>query len=116
MIEGLNIGTYIRVKTKTLEDKFGTCVYKIEGPEEEAELGGQKIIKVKCVMLGGSGPAARSGIPVWDTWEILEQNIKNGITEIISEEEAKKAEAHYASQKDAFDKQHSGTGAFEIDV
>lgn len=77
-------GKYIKVITTTKEDVFGTVVYKITDKTVMTKDG----IKVRCDMLGGTGPAARKNYFVYDLISSIEQNIKNKKTVIISEEEA----------------------------
>ena len=94
------IGKYISVKTKTKDDTFGECIYKITGPvEERLELGAKKF-RIKCEMLGGTGPSARKGLTVWDEVHELENAINAGITHhLISETEAKQLEIQFLKGK-----------------
>ena len=90
----LTKGMLLRVQTKTKEDVFGDCLYEIlevgitmknpGNPNQTVKDG------VKCVMLGGSGPAARKGLTIMDTAGKIESDIRTGITEVVSE--AKRAE------------------------
>jgi len=117
MAQRVSIGSFIKVKTKTLEDKFGECVYKIIGPEVEVEELGKKVKKVKCVMLGGTGEAARSGMPIWDTFENIERNIDEGITQVIPEDQAKQIEQECMSKSlEKFDMPHGGKGCMEVNL
>lgn len=78
-------GTLIKVKTKTVDDIFGEVVFEIVEtglPAPEKERAGQ-MDGVKCVMLGGSGRAARKGYTVTDSEAQIAQDIANGITEVI---------------------------------
>jgi hypothetical protein len=88
----LKKGDYLKTKTKTQDDVFGTCIYRVDevglqAPEKERRAAGVKD-GVKCVMLGGSGPAARSGMTVMDSDHAIRMNVKAGITEIIPEAKA----------------------------
>jgi hypothetical protein len=93
----LKVGDYLKVKTKTLKDVFGTCIYRVEEVgltlKDSDENNG-----VKCRMLGGSGPSARRGICITEPLTVIQQNIKDGITEVIPEDQAKKLEDYYEEQ------------------
>jgi hypothetical protein len=95
----LRQGDYLKVKTKTQNDVFGTVVYKIEevglpAPEPERKAAG-KTDGVRCRMLGGSGPSARAGLVLTDSEEVIQRGIKSGIVEVIPAEMAKKLERFY---------------------
>lgn len=77
-------GKYIKVKTNTLDDVFGTVVYKIIDKTIETKDG----IKIKCMMIGGTGPSAKKDYPVWDLENNIKEGIKNGIIEVIDEKNA----------------------------
>lgn len=85
---GVKIGDYIKVKTTTLEDVFGNCVYKITGPDIETKEG----TKTKCILLHGTGKAAKPGLVIFDSLEVIDENIKNGVTTVITQEEGKEYE------------------------
>jgi hypothetical protein len=95
----LQAGMLIRVQTKTKEDVFGDCLYKLEAvgitmknpgnPNQTVTDG------IKCVMLGGSGPAARKGYSVMDTETRILSDIQTGITEVVPAEKAAEIVAHY---------------------
>ena len=85
----LKLGNYIRVQTKTQNDVFGVCLYRVDevglpAPEKQRRKAGV-MDGVKCTMLGGSGPAARAGMTLNDSQAAIAANIKIGITEVISE-------------------------------
>lgn len=88
----LEVGQCIRVQTRTLQDVFGICFYEIlevgiKSPEpgREKEMDG-----IKALMLGGSGPSARPGIVLHDSWMKISAEIRSGIIEIMSKEVADK--------------------------
>jgi hypothetical protein len=88
----IEVGQCIRVQTKTLMDVFGVCFYEIletglEAPEKERK--GQ-MDGIKARMLGGSGPSAREGIVIHDSWHKINAEIKSGIIEVMSKEQAEK--------------------------
>ena len=74
------LGKYIMVKTQTKDGNFGDCLYQISGPIVEVEQLGVKQRRIKCEMLGGSGPSAHHGRVVWDVVEELEAAIASGKT------------------------------------
>lgn len=101
----LNVGTYIKVKTRfgfnknENESPFGTCVWQIvetgfDCPESWRHKDGESPPQdgIKCVLIGGTGESARAGYTVFDSVMSVEKNIQEGITEIISESEAKRIE------------------------
>jgi len=88
----LKPGDCIRVQTRTLNDVFGICFYEIlevglRAPEKGRE---KEMDGVKAMMLGGSGPAARPGMTVIDSQFHIANDIKTGITEVLSKTEAQK--------------------------
>lgn len=110
-------GTVIRVQTKTRDDVFGDCMYEIveDGlPAPEPSRAGQ-MDGVKCVMLGGSGPAARAGFSVIDSVFHIENDIRTGITQIVEAKEKAEALAYYNDKKlDGKPRSVSGTGCVEL--
>lgn len=99
----ITVGTIIKCKTTTLNDVFGEVVYEITkagmpAPEEDRK--GQ-MDGVIATMLGGSGPAARRGFTVVDSVWAIENNIREGKTEILPPEKKAAILAYY----DALDKQ-----------
>jgi hypothetical protein len=96
-------GTYLKVKTTTQEDVCGVCLYQVmedglEAPEPDRK--GQ-MDGVKCVMLGGSGPAARPGWAVIDSVAKIQREIKSGVTQVLSAQEGERLRDFYAGQKDS---------------
>lgn len=86
----LNVGNCIKVKTQTNDDTFGTCFYEIvatglPAPEKGRE---KEMDGIKALMLGGSGPAAREGITVYDSQWKLEMQISEGIVEVLPNKQA----------------------------
>jgi hypothetical protein len=88
----LEVGQCIRVQTKTLQDVFGVCYYEvletgIQAPEADRK---DKMDGIKVKMLGGSGPSAREGIVLHDSWHKISGEIASGIIEVMSKEQAVK--------------------------
>jgi hypothetical protein len=88
----IEVGQCIRVQTKTLQDVFGVCYYEImetglQAPEKERK---DQMDGIKCRMLGGSGPSAREGMVIHDSWYKMSGEIASGIIEIMSKEQAMK--------------------------
>jgi hypothetical protein len=118
-------GTLLKVKTKTFQDVCGECLYEVvatglPAPEKERKAAGI-MDGVKCVMLGGSGPAARTGWSVIDSEAAIQRNIKEGMTVIVPSEQRDSLIARYAggSKKgkngDSIRSvKHGGTGVVEM--
>ena len=111
----LQVGDCLKVKTMTFNDVFGECVYRvdevgIQPPERERREAGC-MDGVKCTLLGGSGAAARPGMTIIDSTKAISANIKAGITEIISAEQAEMIVRRF---KKAKDKEMPSTGVQEI--
>jgi hypothetical protein len=88
----VKVGDVIKVETKTKNNAFGTCYYRICNEKNEQNLN-------KCVMLGG-GEAAKIGMAVYDSLERIEQNIEEGITSIVPENEVKQLESAFKGKED----------------
>lgn len=93
----IKVGTIFKIKTKTLEDTFGECVYEIvetnipsKNPEDKSDL-------VKSVMLGGSGVSARSGMTFFDTEDDLRRWFEDGSAQVIPSEKKNEIIEYYAS-------------------
>ena len=84
----LNKGDFLKVTTKTLHDVFGICYYEVfEVGLKAPEKGREEVMDgVKCVMIGGSGPAARLGFVVIDSQMKIAEDIARGVTEIVSKD------------------------------
>jgi len=94
------VGTLIKVKTRTLKNVFGEVVWEVVDvglPAPEPHRRGMRD-GVKCIMLGGSGPAARKGYTVIDSENQIRKNIEEGITEIIPPEKRASVVAFYNNQ------------------
>ena len=78
-------GMLLKVRTKTLQDVFGECVYEVTEVGLPAREPHRKGINdwVKCVMLGGSGPSARKGVTIFDSEEDINQWITDGLVQIL---------------------------------
>lgn len=99
----ITVGMLLKVKTKTLQDVFGECVYEVAEtglPAREPHRKGMKDW-VKCVMLGGSGPSARKGYVLFDSEADISQWVADGIVQILPS--SKKAEiiAYYEAVENA---------------
>ena len=84
----LKPGDFIKVKTKTLRDVFGECVYKVlevglPAPEKERREAGIND-GVRFMMMGGTGLSARRGFRVIDSEDKVSKDIQAGITVILS--------------------------------
>jgi len=85
----VKVGDCLKVVTTTKLDVFGTCFYEVvETGLPSPEKGRNEDDGIKCIMLGGSGPAARQGLTVHDSQMKVGIEVKNGTTEVISKEEA----------------------------
>lgn len=102
----LSKGSFIRVKTKTKDDVFGEVVYEIVETGLPCRFchGNDGM---KCVMLGGTGPAARPDYFVRDCEKTINMNIKSGQTKIITQEQAKLFIGN-------MQKKQNGTGCLDI--
>jgi len=108
-------GRYILVKTNTKNNTFGDCVYKITGDIEDVEELGTTNSMIKCIMVGGTGPAARSGFEVWDKLSDLENAIQEGKTHtLLSDDTAKKMIEQYKPQDDPPAKPEYNNGFIEL--
>jgi len=115
-------GSVLKTKTTTKDDVFGECIWRIEGtglPAPEAHRKG-KMDGVKCILLGGSGPAAkgRNGFTVIDSVEHIEADIAKGVTVVIDAAAAKEIVARYEGKtkdgKPNINTRHGGTGVVEV--
>jgi hypothetical protein len=93
----MKVGDCIKVKTRTKDDVFGECVYRVTEvgvwcPHCKANDG------IKFVMLGGSGPSARPGFPVVDCPARVRANMAEGITVVMTEAQAQQAVAFYGAK------------------
>jgi len=107
-------GMLLKVKTMTHEDVFGDVIWEVaevglEAPEKERS--GQ-MDGIKCVLLGGSGPAARRGFVVIDSESHVLADIEKKITEIIPADQKESIVAMYPER--IADPVHSGTGCHEV--
>ena len=92
-------GTVYRAQTKTHEDVFGDCIWKIveaglPAPEPQRREAGVND-GVRCELLGGSGPAARPGFSCQDSEAAILRRINEGTVEIIDGDEAARIIAYY---------------------
>ena len=117
----LEAGMLLRVQTKTKDDVFGNCLWNLEavGLEIKSAENPSKTVNngVKCVLLGGSGPAARAGYSVLDTEPRILADIQTGISEIVSEAEKVRIMANFkykASDGTGRGATHGGTGVVDF--
>lgn len=92
-----NPGDCIKVKTKTVDDVFGEVIYRVEEvglkcPECKDN------DAIKFVMLGGSGPAAREGYPIFDCPKRIRQDMIKGITQVLTPAQALVAVKFYTNK------------------
>jgi 2-keto-3-deoxy-L-rhamnonate aldolase RhmA len=110
-------GVLLRVQTTTKEDVFGECLYEVTEVGMDCPETGKKD-GVRCVMLGGSGPAARTGFTVQDSETAINRNIAEGITTVVDGEKRDKILAVYkdkAQDGKPRSVQHGGSGVVEIE-
>ena len=94
-------GMLLRTRTHTLRDVFGEVLWEV------AETGLDARDKdrpgatdgVKCVLLGGTGPAARAGLVVWDSECRIEADMAAGTTGIVPPEQREALLAEYGDAK-----------------
>jgi hypothetical protein len=83
----IEVGTVIVVKTTTIGNTFGECVFEVVATGLELldpSGAGMNIADgVKCVMLGGAGKSARKGFAVYDRASTIMGDIESGRTRII---------------------------------
>jgi len=92
----LNIGDCIKVRTRTQDDVFGECIYRVTNVGQPCpECKGQDAMHF--VMLGGTGPAARPGMTIVDCPKKIRNEMTKGITIVLSPAQAEAFEKHYAS-------------------
>ena len=115
----LEVGDCLKAETKTTGDTFGTCFYEVletglPAPEKGRE---NETDGIKCVMLGGSGPAARKGLTLIDSQWKISLEIQQGIIEVLSKEVAIKAldEQPKTASSIENDTPRPATGVIEID-
>jgi hypothetical protein len=109
----LEKGQCILVSTKTLEDVFGDVVYVVEEVGLRVKVGSdEKENGIKFRMLGGNGPSAREGICLVESWDVVEQNIKSGVTSVIDDSRAKALVEHYEGTLDGVNR---ASGIVEMD-
>ena len=123
-------GTLLRVKTKTkvAENPFGDCLYEVDQVDMEirdpADPKKTRKDGVRCVMLGGSGPSARKGFVVIDTGAKIQQDIKDGTTEVVVAAQREAILAYYkgggksegGNSPGDVGQSHGGTGCVEVDI
>lgn len=108
----LKVGDLFKTKTTTKNDVFGTVVWRVEEIGKKCpDCKGDDA--VKCVMVSGTGPAARPGYPVIDCLQNIERNIAAGVSELLSEAVAKRVLDNMAATK-ATPTHHAGTGVVEV--
>lgn len=118
----LKAGMLLRVQTQTRDDVFGDVLWKVSevdikmknpgNPNETVNDG------VRCVLLGGSGPAARPGYVVYDTEARIMTDIQKGISEVVPDDKAAAIIAHFEDKaKDGTPRriEHGGTGVVDFD-
>ncbi len=79
-------GMKLLAHTKTVNDVFGDVVWEVDSVYRD---------KVKLTMLGGEGPAARSGYSVQDSMFNIEKDIKANKVKIIDEDSSEKLVKSY---------------------
>lgn len=92
----LNVGECIKVKTTTKDDVFGECVYRVVKtgifcPVCKENDG------IQFVMLGGTGPAARSGMTILDCQKKILADMQHALTVILNPAQAEAYAKMYVS-------------------
>lgn len=104
-------GTFLRVRTKTKDDVFGEVIFEVVEVGLPCRVcGGEDALK--CVMLGGTGKAARPGYLVHDCEKVVTGNIASGQTQVVPENQARAFAA--ASRKTGAGPSRASTGCIEI--
>ena len=102
-------GTFIKVKTITKNDVFGTCIYEITETDMPCPYcKGQD--GLRAVMLGGTGPSARAGLVIGDCEKKIQQDIAKGITQQIPANQAQAMKSFYESASAG----RPGSGGIEV--
>ena len=99
----ITVGMLFKVKTKTLQDVFGECVYEVVEtglPAREPHRKGMKDW-IKCVMLGGSGPSAHAGLVLFDSEADINQWIADGVVQILPSSKKAEIVAYYKAVEDS---------------
>lgn len=108
----LKVGDCFKTKTTTKDDVFGTVVWRVESMGRKCPTckGNDA---VKCVLVSGTGPAARPGYPVIDCLQVIEDNIRTGVSQMLDEATAKRLASSMTAAK-ASPNKHAGTGVVEV--
>lgn len=109
-------GMLLKVKTTTKDDAFGDVVYEVTEvglPAPEKERKGEND-GLRCVIIGGSGKSARKGFVVIDSEAKVQQDVENGITEVLPASQKDVMAAAYPEHIE--DPAHSGMGCFEVEM
>jgi len=107
-------GVLLKCKTTTKDDVFGDVVWEVlevglKAPEKERV---NENDGIKCIILGGSGPAARKGFTVIDSEAHVMADVAKGVTKILPATDKDVMLAAYPEK--IGDSVHSGTGCFEV--
>ena len=106
-------GTLLKTRTTTRDDVFGEVLWEVVEvglPAPEKERKGQ-MDGVKCVMLGGTGKAARKGYKVLDSESRIASDVAAGTTVVVPEGQRAALVARYTK---AAEQGRSGTGVVEV--
>lgn len=112
----IEAGVLLKVQTTTKDDVFGEVLWEVlevglNAPEKERA--GEKD-GVKCVLIGGSGPAARKGFTVIDSEAHIMADVEKKVTELLPASQKAILAAAYPENVD--DGVHAGTGCHEVDM
>lgn len=113
----IEVGEYIQVKTKTVDDIFGIVVYRCDAVGLPNPKDSTVHNMVKFTMICGSGPSANPGREIIDSQENIEENIRKNIATKISEDQANSLKDHHGNSKiknEYGNVTKSSTGAIEI--
>lgn len=108
----IQVGILLKVKTKTLQDVFGECVYEVTEVGLPAREPHRKGINdwCKCVMLGGSGPSARKGVTIFDSEADINQWIADNIVQVLPSSKRQEIIDYYEAVEESKRMPNAGKG------
>lgn len=115
----MKVGDRFQIKTTTIEDKFGTCIYEVleTGVENPNNPDDKTWVMVK--MLSGTGPHAREGLIIYDDPVVIAGLIKSGKGKMLSSSGtpttlAPPPPTKKQTMEKALNQKHGGTGCVEL--
>lgn len=81
----LRAGDCFSIKTKTKDDLFGDCIWKVSqiGMPNKPDV-------IVCVLVGGTGKSARPGYTVMESKTSLHRQFASGAAKLVDEATAQK--------------------------